>query len=174
LQQSGETRFERDANGQVVRQDSAERDDRYEWDASANSGASNTAMVQRRASAMTLSDGASSNNTSLPLQGRCLRPEAHPTSARGAPNILGGRRLARRGTCDNRITEYATWRQLTHALWEDGKLLHVVHSQLGVPPGSYSTSKASSPDKEPLTIGQAHRRDGADGMPAAASRATRR
>src|SRR5690606_23728436 len=33
LRQLGDARFERDANGQITRQTSASRDDRYEWDA---------------------------------------------------------------------------------------------------------------------------------------------
>jgi RHS repeat-associated protein len=155
LRQLGDTVFERDANGQVVRQRSAGRDDQYEWDAlgqltrvkhrdGAETRFGYDALGRRvfkhREPAPVKADAsdplAGFDWATAPLPGK---PGTEPDIV--VPHhILDGRTeyywagddlLAEaRGES---LTEYAMWRFITEALWEDGKLRHVVNSQQGVP-----------------------------------------
>jgi RHS repeat-associated protein len=153
LRQLGDTVFERDANGQLVRQTSTQRDDRYEWDVLGQ-----LRLAKHR-------DGATTRfgydafgrrvfkhhepTASQPAQADPLASSAWAhTSLPGEPvdpvdtsphHLLAGRTQyfwagddllaeAREGA----LTEYAMWGFVAEALWENGQLRHVVNSQQGV------------------------------------------
>lgn len=154
LRQLGQVRIERDANGQMVRQTSPERDDVYEWDALGQ-----LRCVQHRDGALTRfgydafgrrifkqhtpappertkpDPLARSQWAYLPLPG-----EQTSTTAQAPRHVLTGLTqyywagddlLAE--ARDGLLTEYAMWGFVAEALWEDGQLRHVVNSPQGVP-----------------------------------------
>ena len=120
---------------------------------SASSDASTTATAPRPASATTPSAAASSNTTSPQQLKRAPDPLARFAWATGplpgeprnpertAPRHLfvgrtqyfwAGDDLLAEARNDS-LTEYAMWGFVSEALWENGKLRHVVNSQQGVP-----------------------------------------
>jgi RHS repeat-associated protein len=138
LQQFGDRVFARDVHGQMVRQTSAERDDRYEWDALGQltcvkhgSGAETRFgydAIGRRvfkhhqpapAASTTLGDVQSASAPSASLAVR-----THYYWA--GDDLLAEERAGQ-------LVEYATWGFVTSALWEDGRLRHVINSAQGVP-----------------------------------------
>jgi RHS repeat-associated protein len=153
LQQLGDTTFERDRNGQLIRQTSPERDDRYEWDALGQ-----LRCVHHR-------DGAETR-FGYDAFGRRIFKHHQPATAERAPDPLARfawatgplpgeprnpERTAPRHLITGRtqyfwagddllaearegqLTEYAMWGFVSEALWENGQLRHVVNSQQGVP-----------------------------------------
>lgn len=154
LRQLGDAGFERDANGQITRQTSALRDDRYEWDALGQLRA-----VHHRDGAVTrfgydaLGRRFFKEHTPAPPKQEKPDPLARSEWAHrplpGEPavvadtaprHVLSGRTdyfwagddlLAE--SREGSLAEYAMWGFVTEALWENGNLRHVVNSQQGVP-----------------------------------------
>jgi RHS repeat-associated protein len=154
LRQLGEAVLERDANGQLVRQTSPVRDDRYEWDALGQ-----LTCVRHRDGAVTRfgydalgrrvfkdhqpkpsSEAPNDPLASFAWASSPLPGEPTPSGDTAPRHILEGRTdyywsgdnllAEQRGT---HLTEYAIWRFIARALWEDGALRHVVSSWHGAP-----------------------------------------
>ncbi len=154
LRQIGGATFERDANGQMVRQIFAERDDRYEWDALGQ-----LRCVKHRDGAETrfgydaFGRRVFKDHQTAPPKQDAPDPLARfawaKTPLRGEPraaddgvplHLLEGRTqyfwagddlIAE--VRDGGLTEYAMWGFACEALWENGELRHVINSQQGVP-----------------------------------------
>jgi RHS repeat-associated protein len=153
LRQLGDTVFERDANGQIVHQASVERDDRYEWD-----GVGQLVCVRHRDGAATrfgydafgrrvFKDHQPAPPQKGPSDSLAGFAWAH-TPLPGEPTTPAKmRRTLLEGRTDyywsgdellaevrpTGVTEYAMRGFVCDALWENGKLHHVVNSQQGVP-----------------------------------------
>jgi len=154
LRQLGDARFERDANGQIVRQTSPQRDDVYEWDALGQ-----LRIVRHRDGGQTRfgydafgrrifkeHDPAPEKKEKSDLLARSewarsLLPGEPARAAETAPRHLLPGRTEYFWAADDllaevragSLTEYAMWGFVAEALWENGKLRHVVNSQQGVP-----------------------------------------
>ncbi len=123
----GATRFERNTNGEVTRQTSAERDDRYSWDALGQ-----LKKVEHR-------DGSETTFKYDALGRRVAKEHRKPGEAeasRTTQYVWSGNDLLaeqQQSADGESLTEYAMWGFVADALWEDGKIRHVVTSQQGVP-----------------------------------------
>jgi RHS repeat-associated protein len=133
LKTQGEIQFERDVNGQMTRQTSAERDDRYEWDALGQ-----LVCVRHRDGAVTRF-GYDALGRRVFKEHRC--EEELPGPSVTAPITALEKRVQYWWSRDDllaeqssaQLTEYAMWGFVTDALWDDGQLRHLVYSQQGVP-----------------------------------------
>jgi RHS repeat-associated protein len=154
LRQQGPALFERDANGRVIRQTSPDREDDYTWDALgqlrrvSHRDGSETRFgydaFGRRffkhhdpapAKQATLDPLANSEWAKAPIPGepisRADRAPIHIISGRTEYYWAGNDLLAEvRG---DSLIEYALWRFVGEALWEDGKLRHIINSPQGTP-----------------------------------------
>src|SRR5690606_32163442 len=154
LQRLGDTVYERDVNGQLVRQSSEERDDRYDWDALGQ-----LTRVTHRDGAVTRFGYDAFGRRSFkecqpaPPQDRPPNPlagfEWAQTPLAGEPRATtkSTPRAIREGRTDyywsgdnllaeahtSGLTEYAMRGSICDALWENGKVRHVVNSHQGVP-----------------------------------------
>jgi RHS repeat-associated protein len=156
LRQMGDTRFERDANGQIVRQTSPERDDVYEWDAlgqlrcvrhrdGAETRFGYDAFGRRVFKHHELAPAPAASAKSDPLASSAWARERLPGEPRDAaapvPRHIALGRTDYYWAGDDLLaeargaglTEYAMWGFVSEALWEDGRLRHIVNSQQGVP-----------------------------------------
>ena len=154
VRQVGDVVFERDANGQMVRQTSPERDDRYDWDALGQL----TCAKHRDGGETRFGYDAFGRRVFKEHQPAPPKTEAPDPIARfaWAKTPLPGEPRGRADTAPRHVlegrteyfwagddllaevrssglTEYAMWGFVADALWEDGQLRHVVHSQQGVP-----------------------------------------
>jgi RHS repeat-associated protein len=123
-----QTLFERNSNGELTRQTSPERDDHYTWDVLGQ-----LRKVEHR-------DGSETTFKYDALGRRTVKehrkPGEAPESARTTQYLWSGDDLlAEEKTSpeSKTLTEYAMWGFVADALWEDGKIRHVINSQQGVP-----------------------------------------
>jgi RHS repeat-associated protein len=153
LKQLGDTTFERDRSGQLIRQTSPERDDRYEWDAlgqlrcvhhqdGADTRFGYDAFGRR---VFKHHQPAQEVPAPAPLARFAWATGPVPGEPRGPENTAPRHLLIGRTQYfwagddllaearDGQLTEYAMWGFVSEALWENGKLRHVVNSQQGVP-----------------------------------------
>ncbi len=151
LSRMGDVVFERDVNGQMVRQTSAERDDRYEWGALGQMvrvrhrdgaetrfgyDAFGRRVFKEHRIAPVSQDRADSiarfDWPNAPLRGELLETvPRHVVEGRTHYYWTGDDLLAE--AHNTRLTEYAMWGFIAEAIWEDGAVRHVVYSQQGVP-----------------------------------------
>ncbi|HET9958028.1 MAG TPA: RHS repeat-associated core domain-containing protein [Polyangiaceae bacterium] len=132
----GDTTFARNVNGELTRQTSAARDDQYTWDALGQL----TSVLHR--------DGSVTEFAYDALGRRVHKEHRKPGQAAGNGRTTrylwsGDDLLAEQTRAPNpadltvtpgeSLTEYAMWGFVAEALWEDGKIRHVVSSQQGVP-----------------------------------------
>ena len=118
------TSFERNANGELTRQTSTERDDQYTWDA----------LGQLRRAVHR--DGSETTFDYDALGRRVAKKHRKADESRTTHYLWSGDDLLAEHakTSDSEtLTEYAMWGFVAEALWEDGKIRHVVSSQQGVP-----------------------------------------
>lgn len=154
LEQIGRAKWQRDPNGQLVRQVSPERDDAYQWDPLGQ-----LRCVRDRNGAETRFGYDAFGRRVFkhyvpappreappdPLAGCAWAVDALPGEPRdrldAAPRHLSEGRTDYYWAGDDllaeahggHLTEYAMWRFVADALWEDGRLRHVINSQQGVP-----------------------------------------
>lgn len=121
--------LQRDVNGQLVRQTSAERDDRYEWDALGQL----VRVLHRDGSETTFKYDALGRRVEKTHRAAPSEPSSSETRRETCTRYYwsGDDLLAeQRG---DQLTEYAMWGFVAEALWENGAIRHVVSSQQGVP-----------------------------------------
>jgi RHS repeat-associated protein len=117
------TAFERNVNGEMSRQTSTQRDDQYTWDGFGQL----TRVLHRNGSETTFVYDALGRRID-----KVHRQATERTQVRRTQYFWSGDDLLAERT-GNSITEYAMRGSIAEALWEDGKIRHVVSSQQGTP-----------------------------------------